>query len=82
MVAKEIGGNIHHIRIFTEAIINSKEEEPMFLEHLKCKGKEWDEEYNKFLNKINSIYLRDEVAHLVEKNTIDYSIFNTIENFI
>lgn len=81
MIRNNIGRNLHHLRVFTESLINSKETEPDFVEHLKCKGPEWNFEYNKFVNKIQSIYLRDEVQHLVENNTLDFAILSTLENF-
>ena len=82
LIAKHIGLSPHHIRIFTEGLLNSQEPNPDFVEHLKCEGPQWKEEYNRFLEKYHSLYLREEVSHLLENGTLDFAILDALENML
>lgn len=79
LIYRNIGNNLHDVRIFTDGLVYSKKE-PDFYKNLDCEGQEFELEYNKFLYKISQVYLRPEVKHLFEDGTLDHAIIDACYN--
>ena len=82
MIERHIGLGLHDVRIFTEGLVHSKNAKPDFYTYLDCKSEVWDTEYDKFLYKLQKLYLRPEVQFLLEENTLDFAVLDAITNFI
>lgn len=81
LLLKNVGVNLHDLRIFTDDIIYSDENNIDFYSKLDINGPAWETEYNKFVYKICCLYDRPEVEYLFELGTLDYAILDVLYNF-
>ena len=81
LIGKNIGFDPHYLRIFTDNLVNTKDTNFDFYKALDCDGPEWQNEYQRFEYKINSIYNRPEVEYLLENGTLRFAILDVVYNF-
>lgn len=81
LLIDHIGKNLHDLRIFTDDLIYTPDKNIDFYLKLDLDGPGWETEYNKFHNKIISLYNRPEVQYLLEQGSLDYAILDVLYNF-
>jgi hypothetical protein len=74
--------NLHHLRIFTEGLINTPETVPDIYKHIQLETGNFEGEYLKFKNKVSKLYVLPELSHHLEDDSIDFVILDCIDTFI
>lgn len=77
IVSKQIGRNLSQLRLFTESLLDA--DNPDLTQHVKCEADAFQGEYAKFCYKVNSVYLRPEVQHLLDRKVLDYAVYDVLE---
>mmetsp|Transcript_17043 Transcript_17043/g.19127 ORF Transcript_17043/g.19127 Transcript_17043/m.19127 type:complete len:640 (-) Transcript_17043:149-2068(-) len=73
------GNNLRLIKLFTAALLQNKN--ASFNETLSLDTIEFEPDYRKFVNKVDSVYCRPEVAELVDNNQIDFALLALLQEF-
>mmetsp|Transcript_26656 Transcript_26656/g.47971 ORF Transcript_26656/g.47971 Transcript_26656/m.47971 type:complete len:380 (+) Transcript_26656:1217-2356(+) len=76
IVGHQIGKNLNHLKLFTEFLLDT--ENPDLKKHISCEAPEFEGEFAKFCYKVNSVYTRPEVQHLLEEGELDFAIYDVI----